>query len=162
MHSVDSEDIDREQSGERRINVGKNPRSGISKEGLLIVIASCFLQIGCRAVQTIWSAEAPSPDGYWLATAKTEQHAGYGTAGIVTKIYLKRTNGSYPPIEILEFFHDPRDSSTTINLSMNWTGPSHLNVKYNGRASIDLQTVKFAGVDISVQDLSNAKANTSH
>ena len=95
-----------------------------------------------------------SPDGYWLATAKTELHGGFGTAGVVTSVYLKRTNGSSPAVEILGFFHDARDVSNTINLTMNWTTPTHLDVTYNGRAGVDLQVVKFAGVEISLRVLS--------
>jgi hypothetical protein len=110
--------------------------------------------LGCQDVQTIWSAEARSPDGYWIATAKTEQHGGPGTAGVVTSVYLQRTNRSFPPVEILDFFHDPRDPSGTINLAMKWTSPSHLDATYNGRASLNFQVVKCAGVEISVRVVS--------
>jgi hypothetical protein len=82
-------------------------RSSIHKTISLIVLWVCVvLGVGCRQdVQTIWSAEARSPDGLWLATAHTVQHFGPGTAGIVTSVYLKRTNDSNSPTEILGFFH---------------------------------------------------------
>jgi hypothetical protein len=131
-------------------------RSSIHKTISLIVLWVCVvLGVGCRQdVQTIWSAEARSPDGLWLATAHTVQHFGPGTAGIVTSVYLKRTNDSNSPTEILGFFHDEKDSSNTINLTMQWLTDSHLDVTYNGHATLDLQTVKFGGIDISVRNLS--------
>jgi hypothetical protein len=161
MHDF-SVEIDSEPSYGRIIRLGKGGCSAIRKAILLMVIALCVLQVGCRAVQTIWSAKARSPDGYWLATTKTEQHGGFGTAGIVTSVYLERTNGSYPPVEVLEFFHDPRDPSGTIDLAMKWATPSHLDVTYNGRASLDLQVVKCAGVEISLGVLSGERTNTPH
>src|SRR5216683_3591199 len=93
------------------MSCGRMVRTGTSwsrMPALVIALLSCVLHLGCRAVETIWSAQAVSPDGYWLATAKTELHGGFGTAGVVTSVYLKRTNGSSPAVEILGFFHDAR------------------------------------------------------
>jgi hypothetical protein len=114
-----------------------------------VLAASCVLLFGCQDVQTIWSAEARSPDGHWLATADTIQHFGPGTAGIDTIVYLKFV--SNPPTEILVFSHNQNDTSRTINLAMKWLTPSHLEVTYNGRASLDFQVVKCGGVEISVR-----------
>ena len=127
------------------INYGGHSRAAIGTTILLIIMIACFSQFGCGAVETTWSAESRSPDGSWFATAKTEQHGGFGTAGIVTSVYLKRTKGSYRPVEILELFHDSRDPSRTVNLAMEWVTPSHLDVVYNGRASVDFQAVKKVG-----------------
>ena len=114
------------------------------------MVASCVLFFGCRQdVQTIWSSEARSPDGHWLATAKTTQHFGPGTAGIETTVQLKFV--SNPPTEILVFSHDGNDTSRTINLAMKWVTPTHLDLTYNGRASLDFQVVKCGGVEISVR-----------
>jgi hypothetical protein len=131
----------------------RETRSSIHKTGSLIVLWVCVvLGVGCQDVQTIWSAEARSPDGHWLAIANTIQHFGPGTAGIVTIVYLKWN--SNPPREVLLFSPDERDTSHTINLAMKWVSPSHLDVTYNGHATLDVQTVKFGGIDISVRSLS--------
>ncbi len=51
----------------------------------------------------------------------------------------------------------------TINLTMKWVTPSHMDVAYNGRAGdLDFQVVKIAGIDISVQDLSSEPTNGKH
>ena len=56
----------------------------------LSIMGACVLVAGCHDVPTIWKeAEARSPDGYWLASAETEQNGGFGTAGIDTSVYLK-------------------------------------------------------------------------
>jgi hypothetical protein len=130
---------------------------------VLMMGGMSVFQCACRAVETVWSAEARSPDGFWLAIAETQQHGGFGTAGVVTTVYLKRTNRTnafdrllnpapWRPIEILELFHDPRTTSTTINLSMRWSDRSHLEITYKGRPSVDFQVMKCADIEISVDN----------
>jgi hypothetical protein len=130
-------------------------RSHIRTAISLIVVWVCILMVGCQQdVQTIWSAEARSPDGHWLAIAHTIQHFGPGSAGIVTSVSLKRTNDSNSPMEILGFFHDGEDPSHTINLTMKWVSPTHLDVTYNGNPNLYFEVVKLGGIDISVRNLS--------
>jgi hypothetical protein len=147
----------------RIIEPGAGGRSAIPKVISLIITGICLLG-GCQDVATIWSAEARSPDGHWLASARTEQHGGPGTAGVETIVYLKGTNVSKPPEAVLSFFHDPSlasQSGETIHLTMKWATPSHLEVTYDGHAALGLQVVKYSGIDISVRDLSNATTNPS-
>jgi hypothetical protein len=49
---------------------------------------------------------------------------------------------------------DSANAGGTIDLRMKWLDPSHLEVTYNGKAEVNLQVVKFAGVIISLRDLS--------
>jgi hypothetical protein len=63
--------------------------------------------------------------------------------------------GWLAPVLILGFFHHEKNPSDTINLTMKWPSPSHLDVSYDGRAaSLDFQAIKCGGVEISVHDLS--------
>jgi len=39
----------------------------------------------------------------------------------------------------------------TIDLDMKWVSPSHLEVTYNGRASINLQLPNYDGVEVSLK-----------
>jgi hypothetical protein len=136
-------------------------RSAIYRVGLVMFFSLLFLA-GCEDVATIWSAEARSPDGKWLASAYTEQHGGPGTAGVETIVYLKRTDVSKPADAIMSFFHDPSlpsQSGETIHLTMKWVTPSHLEVTYDGHADIGLQVVKYGGIEISVRDLSAKTTN---
>lgn len=126
---------------------------------LLVIIGVCALGTGCQEHQTIWSAEARSPDGYWLASGSTVQHFGPGNAGVYTSVYLKRTNDSEAPREVLGFSFESAYPSGVSNVKMNWVTPSHLDVTYNGHAELYFQVVKYAGVVISVRNLSNEAIN---
>jgi hypothetical protein len=140
----------------------------------LIIIGVCVSSFGCHDAPTIWTAEARSPDGLWIASARTIQNGGFGSAHIDTIVYLKSAKDSNPSREVLGFSCDgpaPRpyvinnvaNAGGTINLTMKWVTPSHLNVMYDKHPDLYFQVVKFAGIDISVQDLSSepAKGNYS-
>jgi len=117
--------------------------------------------LGCRGEDTIWTREATSPDGRWQASARTVETGGFGTGDIETDVFLKWTKDSKPSEHILGFVHDPKSVSKTINLSMTWVTPSHLDVSYDGHATVDLQVVKYGDVDISLRDLSKMPNDTS-
>lgn len=121
----------------------------------LITIAVCVLLYGCGPTKT-WSAEARSPDGYWLAVARSEQWSGPGNAYDATTVYLKSLMVPQPPTLVLGFSHE----YATMNLKMEWATPTHLHVTYGESAkpgdhvSLDFQVVRCAGIDISAQHLS--------
>lgn len=128
---------------------------------LSIAVGMSVFGLGCQDVRTIWSAEARSPDGHWLAIARTIQHFGPGTAGVQTSVYLKRTNDSNRAMEILGFLHSELDTSHTIHLEMKWLTSFHLDVTYSGEPDLYFQVVKLGGVDISVRDVSSRSVDTS-
>ena len=126
----------------------------------LITIAVCVLLCGCNPTKT-WSAEARSPDGYWLAIARSEQWSGPGNAYGATTVFLKSVKGSQPATQVLGFSHE----YATMNLKMEWATPTHLHVTYGESArpgdhvNLDFQVVKCAGIDISLQYLSETTSN---
>jgi hypothetical protein len=142
---------------------GAGGPAAIHKVISLIIIGVCVLTSGCRDSKIIWSAESPSPDGHWLASASTEQFGGPGNAGLYTDVYLKRTNVREAPIEVLGFsIGELSSQSGTLNLAMKWETPSHLDVAYNGHAAtLYFQVVKCSGIDISVRDLSSEAIKVS-
>lgn len=133
-------------------------RSAIPKGMLLLTITVCTLLTNCKnGGTTIWSSEARSPDGRWLAMAHTDQYSGPGNALLQTTVFLKHTKGPTDPIEVLLFTQD----AESIDLKMNWLTSSHLEVTYKQSAEIDFQAIKCGGVDISVRDLSNGTMSSS-
>jgi hypothetical protein len=121
---------------------------------VLCLMGTCLLFVGCGP-GTTWTAEARSPDGLWLATARSEQWSGPGNAYDGTTVYLKWTTGS--PVEILGFSHQ----YATMNLKMEWVAPRHLNVVYgekgpDDKVEISFQAIRCADVEISVQHLDTA------
>ena len=114
---------------------------------IAVVLLTCF---GCRDSVT-WSAESRSPDGTWIATARTREYSGFGTGDVETTVSIKHSNGSGSPERVLAFAEGGPD----MGLKMQWDGPSHLMVIY--RANPELlyfQVVKTSGVNISVQNVS--------
>jgi hypothetical protein len=86
---------------------------------------------------------------------------------IATGVSLRRpdkTVNSGEPFEILDFICDgpaakayvldSANAGGTINLTMKWVTPRHLEVTYDGRATVNLQVVRFADVEISLLDTS--------
>jgi len=137
------------------INMTSRPRRCSDSISFLVFVVS-VLVCGCQDVRTVWSAEARSPDGNSLASASMVAHYGPGTAGAESSVYLKNIHDSSAPLLILGFFHHEKNLSSTINLTMKWASPSHLEVTYDGRAaSLDFQAIKSNGVEISVRDLSS-------
>jgi hypothetical protein len=125
---------------------------------LFLIIGACVLVPGCNP-ETVWSAEAVSPDGYWVASARTDRYSGPGNAGLYTTVYLRRARGPKGPTEILLL---DQQETGPITLKMNWLTPSHLEVAYTEHQNLDFQAVKCAGIDISVRDLSSDTIGTSH
>ena len=129
----------------------------VRKTPLLIIIGACLLWVGCNDGRTTWYEEVRSPDGQWLAMARSQQWGGFGTAYDATTVYLRRLKGSLPPTEVLAFSHE----YGTMNLKMEWVTPTHLEVRYGpseragDRVGISFQAVKLSNVEISLRDLSN-------
>jgi hypothetical protein len=134
----------------------------------ILIFAIAASISGCRT-PVIWRAEAPSPDGTWVASVRTEQNGGFGTDSIATVVSLRRpdrTVNSGKPLEILVFDCpgpaakayelDDANAGGTIHLTMKWVAPRRLAVSYDGRATVDLQVVKFSDVEISLQDTSKS------
>lgn len=69
----------------------------------LIISGISILLSGCRPSLddlTVWKAEVPSPDRLWIASARTIQNGGLGSADITTVVYLSKVNASQPPTEV--------------------------------------------------------------
>jgi len=132
----------------KRVTIG---RCAIRMATLFLTISACAALSACKNAVTIWSTEVQSPDGRWVAIARTDQYSGPGNAALLTTVHLRRTKGPQDQIEVLSFMQDAK----SIDLKMNWTTPSHLEVTYKQPAVIDFQAIKCGGVDISVKDLSS-------
>jgi hypothetical protein len=124
--------------------------SGTQRVAWLTTILLCALACGCRDSDTIWSAEARSPDGRWIAAARTQQYGGPGTAGIQSFVSLRQLGGRQDSVVVLQL----TQAVTTIDLKLNWLDPSHLEITYRQPASVDFQAIRCGGVDISVRNLS--------
>jgi|SRR5208282_5135315 len=125
-------------------------RSAIRRAILVLVILACALLFGCSNAVTIWSTESSSPDGQWRAIARTDQYSGPGNAALITTVHLKAAKGRKDDTQVLLFMQNEK----SIDLKMNWSSPSHLEISYKQPVEVEFQAIKCAGIDISVRDLS--------
>jgi hypothetical protein len=145
------------------MNAGLSSHELLPKAILLAIIGVCLPLSGCEHAITTWSGEARSPDGRWVATARSERWAGPGTAYDATTVYLKWTDGGKAPMQVLAFSHQ----FPTMNLKMEWMTPNHLDVTYGESARpgdhvhVDFQVVRYGNVDISLRDLSTQTGSAS-
>jgi len=148
-------------------------RRGIGLDGsCLVIVGGCLLLAGCSR-PTVWKAEARSPDGHYIAIAQTIQTGGFGTDSIETGVLLKPTIDSYPPTDVLDFdcqgpvprpytLDNKANVGGTIDLTMKWLTPTHLEVTYDGRdGTLTFQAVRYQGIDISLTDVSRNATNSS-
>jgi hypothetical protein len=145
------------------MKVGKHKSSAVLKRLVFVVALSCVLGCGGQDdVATTWSAEAKSPDGRWLATARSQQWGGPGTAYDATTVSLKKLHSSDPPKQVLLFSHQ----FGTMNLDMKWLTATHLDVTYGPSAragdhvNLDSKIARFDGIEISVQNLTDEQVKT--
>src|ERR1700733_14175550 len=126
------------KAGIRKVVFDDRFRS-VKHASLLLVLAAFILEAGCSP-PTIWfSEEAKSPDGMWIAFARTVENSGFGTGAVVTDVYLKRTTFAASPIAILSLTHDynlASQSGKTIHLTITWQSSNRVEVAYDGHADI--------------------------
>ncbi|HJS88963.1 MAG TPA: hypothetical protein VJ738_03265 [Steroidobacteraceae bacterium] len=140
---------------------------GICKSFSWIVVPT--LLIACKPTLddlTVWKTQLTSPDGQWVASARTIQNGGFGSADVYTAVYLKTPESNGSPIEVLGFdcqgrvphpyvLDNAANRGGTIDLAMKWITPSHLLVTYKGQPDIQFQAVRLDGIEITLQKLAS-------
>src|SRR5580698_5158474 len=129
---------------------------------LLLALSPAIFASGCHSTETIWSAQAKSPDGKVVASAQADlRNKGLSIiSGIDTNVYVNWAGDKRPPMLVLNLA-DGSDAPSDITVDMRWLAPTHLELTYKGNRSIGFQALKWAGIDISVRDLSNAASGGS-
>src|ERR1700733_12091527 len=125
------------------------------------VLVCIGVGFGCRkGVETIWAAETKSPGGQWLSKAQTVERSGFGTDGAVTAVFLQPFSDARSPVQVLSFSQNQNAQTSVIDLKMKWVDGTHLEVSYKEHPNLDFQVVRYAGIDISVRDLSKGTVST--
>lgn len=123
-------------------------------ELLLAIIGLCTLLSCCHGTSTVWSVESKSPNGIFLAEARTATVGGFGTAAApVTSVYLKFSKASWPPFLILAFANPTARPIGVTAVKLKWVTNSHLDVAYSKPATLTFQAVQAAGVKITVHQV---------
>lgn len=133
----------------------------ISMRACFVVATFALLISGCEfSVRTVWSTQVKSPDGQWIASGRSELHSGPGNAAIQTGVYLKRTDSSSPEETVLLFFDQTSGSKGTVRAKISWLSPSHMEVTLSGHPNLDVQVIRYAGIDISIEEPPAAAPNS--
>src|ERR1700679_2799028 len=124
------------------------------------VVLACIL--GCRYDPTVWKKDFRSPDGAWVATARTEQWGGFGSAWVETTVSIRKVNGTVNHGKPFDVFSYPgggeipktyvrSDDNSDPNLQMVWLTPTHLQITHKSPVDPDLEVIRFSNIDISFQ-----------
>jgi hypothetical protein len=103
--------------------------------------------VGCGP-KLVWSTTAVSPDGKWIAGARTQMWSGPGIGTVGSSVYLVRAHASDPRdvVDYLEGAKSPRPQ-------IEWRSANDLVVRVPSPADLNLQVVKFADIRISVEPI---------
>ena len=122
---------------------------------IVACVALCVSLGGCRGgSESLGSSQAVSPDGQWVAKAKTVAQSGFGTGYISTKVYLNWTKGSQSDVQILGLSYEYEIPAGITDVDLKWITPKHLELVYRGRPTVVFQAIRCGGIDISTEDVS--------
>lgn len=123
---------------------------------VLLVLSTTFVCSGCNGSETIWSAEAKSPDAKVVAVARANLYnKGLSIiSGIETNVYLSWAEDRRSPTLVLSL-GDASDAPADTTVDMRWLSPTHLEILFRGNRIVAFQAVQWAGVEISVRDLAS-------
>ena len=123
---------------------------------LPLVLGCSFLLVGCqRDNSELPISEVQSSDKHYTASVFTCINAGFGTGSVATYVTLKQ-KGHSKSVKILEFSDNATYRDGITPLVTRWDSPNHLKVIYKGNPSIDFQAVKYAGVEITLEQESQS------
>lgn len=117
--------------------------------------------VGCSSLmccapnpKTVWSITATSPDGQWIAGARTQGWSGPGIGTVESSVYLERTQGSRQAREPQDVVSYPEGQGNA-RPQIKWLSTTELvvSIPAQAQAHLDLQVVKFADVQIKVHVL---------
>jgi len=138
----------------KAVDATSGARSWLRKSPLLVVCAAAAFVSACSlGTETVWSVEARSPDGKWIASGRAIRHSGPGNAAIETNVYLAPAKSPGEETQVLGYFDNYPPGKGGVTFTMTWRTPSHLEVVFSRRPDLVFQAVRYAGIDVSVKDV---------
>jgi hypothetical protein len=128
-----------------------------------IAILPCFAMLmGCEKDPTVWKKDIPSPNGAWVATARTEQWGGFGSARVQTTVSIRKLDGTVnhgKPFDVLSYPGGGNIANTYVlsnanadtNLRVAWLTPTRHHITHLNPIKPDLEVIRLSDVDISFQ-----------
>jgi hypothetical protein len=122
-------------------------------------VAALVMLSGCQGDPTVWKKDVPAPGGAWVATARTEQLGGFGSAWVETTVSVMKLDGTVnggKPFDVLSYpggaiskAYVLSDENADTDLQLTWSAPTHLQIYHRSAVNPDLEVVRFADIDIS-------------
>jgi hypothetical protein len=122
-------------------------------------VAALAMLAGCNSDPTVWKKDVLAPGGAWVATARTRQWGGFGSAWVETTVSVKRIDGTVnrgKPFDVLSYpdgmiskAYVLSDKNADTDLQLTWSAPTHLQIYHRSVVNPDLEVVRFADIDIS-------------
>ena len=114
----------------------------------LALATLCTMLVGCNP-KTVWSTKAVSPDGEWIAGARTQTWSGPGIATAASSVYLVRARDPGKPKDIVSYM----EGDTTPRPQIAWRSSNELVVYVPYPDDLNLQAIKFADIRILVEPI---------
>ncbi|HEV2645725.1 MAG TPA: hypothetical protein VGU46_05100 [Acidobacteriaceae bacterium] len=117
--------------------------------------------VGCHYDPTVWKESIHSPDGAWIAEARTDQWGGFGSAYVATTVSLTRVDRTYNKGKAFDILIYPgggqipktyvlSDDNADQDLNLNWLSPTHLEITHaSPMEAPNLEVIRFGNVDVS-------------
>jgi hypothetical protein len=126
--------------------------------GLIALALLSVTLLGCGP-KTVWSTQVVSPNGQWIAAARTEVWSGPGVGTVESTIYLARSDKPRDFTDVVSYPEGPANPHPQIA----WESDDELVVRVRNPATVDLQMIKLANIRIRLEALPNsASAAPAH
>jgi hypothetical protein len=134
-------------------------KSILFRAGLATIAVGSSLMCCAPNPKTVWSTTASSPDGQWIAKARTQGWSGPGIGTVESSVYLERTRGSRRTREPQEVISYPEGQGNA-RPQIKWLSATELVVGIPAQAHLDLQVVKFADIQIKLEVLPSGASSS--
>lgn len=119
--------------------------------------------LGCRHDAydpVVWKHKFRSPDGAWVATARTDQWGGFGSAWVQTTVSIQKVDGTVnhgKPYDIFSYPGGGKVPKTYVlsednadpDLQIAWLTPKHLQITHAPGIDPTLEVTRLSNLDIS-------------
>ena len=102
----------------------------------------------------------PSPDGTWVATARTDQWGGFGSAWVETTVSIRKLDGTVnhgKPFDVLSYpgggnipkTYTLAQENADHDLQVRWASSKHLEIAHASPVEPDLEVIRFSDIDVT-------------
>jgi hypothetical protein len=119
----------------------------------ILFAASSVLLAGCDpGPKTVWSTKVVSPDGLWIAIARTDVWSGPVVGTAASAICVARSDRPHGCTDVVVYPEGPTNPHPQIS----WQSDKELLVRVPNPSNLYQQTIMFARLHIKLESLDSA------